>query len=499
MTNAADLPKPSTGVRGIRGRLMRGSSVYLLSSSLLRLLGFAVLTIYARFLTPRDFGIVSIAESASLAIGVVAGLGLESGCRRLYFHYVKDPNALRGYLGTVTSLAAAAGAVCLALAYLVGPWLTPRFLPNSPFPFFPYFALPIFTAIASQVLSCGLVVFQCQERHFAYSGFVALQSLSTTVLTLVLVVWTHHGAAGLLLARALGTALTLLAAARVFPIFRARIHWAYVNETLSISIPLAFHSLMAAGLIVIDRFILQHYRPLSEVGLYSLAYSFGMTLMTLFSASVYRGWAPLFYSLLQKGGESRRTAGKVSGDLLLLMSVLACIGCLLAPYCVHWLFDRRYWPAADIAGVLICAYLFHSAFALFQLPLIQARRSMLVPLVSSVALATNIVLNLAWIPQFGIAGAAYATLAAYAVEAGLAAVVAQRVNRLPFGALRMCLALAVGVIGLAGSRLDLSAMAISVTLGFLLVASAALSYRAYRERRLAGGPTTETRPESRVV
>jgi O-antigen/teichoic acid export membrane protein len=483
MTGAAELMGMAARARGIRGRLLRGSGIYLLTSAVLRLIGFAVLTIYSRYLTPRDFGIVSIAESASLAVGIIAGLGLESGCRRLYFQYAANPEELRSYLATVFRLGAAAGALVLLLAYLAGPWIVSRIVPASPLHFFPYLALPILTAIASQLLSCLLVVFQCQERHFAYSGFVALQSLSTTLFTLALVVWSHHGAAGLLCARALGACLALSAAAVVSsPLLRARTKRIYIQETLRISIPLVFHALMAAGLVVIDRFILQHDRPLSDVGLYSLAYSFGMT-MTLVTGSVYRSWAPLFFALHQKGEEGRTSAGRVGGDLLLLMSLVACAGSLLAPLCVHWLFDSRYWPAAGLVPILICAYLCHSGFAFFQLALIQARRSVLVTAVSGAALAANVALNLAWIPRFGIAGAAFATLAAYGLEVGLAAILAQRVNRLEYGWLRPLLAVLVGALGLASWRFQLSAVSSLIALGLLSMGCAAAAFPVFRARR----------------
>ena len=477
MTSAADLPETSAGARRIRGRLIRGSGIYLLTSTALRLIGFAVLSIYSRFLTPRDFGIVSIAESASLAVGIVAGLGLENAVRRLYFQYSADNTLLRSYLGTVFRLAAAAGAIILAFAYLMGPWIVSRFIQTSPIHFFPYLALPVATAISSQLLSCSLVVFQCQERHLAYSGFVVLQSLSTTLFTLVLVVFTHHGAAGLLFARALGTCLTLIISAIVaIPLLRSPTDSTYIRETLHISIPLMFHALMAAGLVVIDRFILQHYRPLSEVGLYSLAYSFGM-MMTLFSGSIYRGWAPLFYSLHQNGREGRETAGRISGDLMLLMSLLACAGSLLAPFCVRWLFDRRYWPAASIVPILICAYLCHSGFTFFQLSLIQVQRTWLISMASGVALCSNVAFNLAWTPKFGIVGAAFATLAAYGIEVGLAAILAQRANRLPYGWLRPSVALLVGALGLACSRRMLFTVSTSMIVSSILVGCVVLSTR----------------------
>ena len=91
----------------------------------------------------------------------------------------------------------------------------------------------------------------------------------------------------------------------------------------------------------------------------------------------------------------RETAGKISGDLMLLMSLLACAGSLLAPFFVRWLFDRRYWPAASIAPILICVYHCHFGFTFFRLSLIRVLRTLLVSVASGAELCSNVAFNLA--------------------------------------------------------------------------------------------------------
>jgi O-antigen/teichoic acid export membrane protein len=436
----------------IRRRLVRGFSVYALTYFGLRALGFALLVFYSRFLSPHDFGIVSIAESIGAGIGVVAGLALEAGCRRLYFNFAEDTDQLHSYLSTVIRLAATAGIITLITSYSLGPWILRRAFPGWHSGFFPYLALPILTAIVSQLLACRLVIFQCQERLFAFNSFVVLQSFLTTLLTFCLVAWKHEGAAGLLTSRAIGACLTLaIAACGSGQLLRAQCRWTYVRETLQVSLPLVLHGLMALGLVAIDRFILQHYRSLSEVGLYSVAYSIGL-IMTLVTASLNRAWAPLFYSLLRDNDQDRRIAGNIGSELILLLSLIAGAGVLLAPLCIDRFFDVRYWPAAEIAPVLLGAYLCHSLFSIFQLSLIQARRTGLVTLVSGMALLTNIALNFAWIPKYGMIGAAYATLGGYAVELALIAIFAQQVLRLPYGWKRPSLALFAGASATVWTR-----------------------------------------------
>jgi O-antigen/teichoic acid export membrane protein len=482
MNGQAKTEEAASHAGWIRERLARGASVYAATNFGLKALGFVILAIYSRFLTPRDFGIVGIVESVGIAIGILSGLGMESGCRRLYFHFPENSEELSSYFSTVLRLAAGAGIAVLATAFLLGPWITHRIAPGWQASFFPYMALPILTAIASQVLACRLIIFQCQGRYFASSAFVAFQSLLTTLLTLVLVVWMHHGAVGLLVARALGACLTLtVAVCRSGPLLRAQARWVYFRETLQISLPLVLHSMMAMGLIAIDRFILQHYRPLSEVGLYSVAYSIGLVMPTV-TVTLNRAWAPLFYSLQRNGEQGRKIAGDISADLALLLALVASLGALLSPLFIHMFLDRRYWPAASIAPIILGAYLCHALFTLLQLSLIQTRRTGLVTLVSGAALLANILLNFAWIPRYGMTGAAYATLAAYVGELILAAAIAQRAYRLPFGWLRPLLALLAGTISVAWTRFTPPVTATLAFAGLLFAICVAMASITLRTR-----------------
>src|SRR5208282_2034037 len=228
-------------------------------------------------------------------------------------------------------------------------------------------------------------------------------------------------------------------------------------ETLRISLPLVPHGLWAVGLVAIDRFILQHFRPLSEVGLYTLAYNIGM-IMTMITASLSRAWAPLFYSLLLNGENGRRVAGGIFDELVVLLLLIGSAGTLLAPFCIHWLFDSHYWPAARLAPIILGAYLFHSLFVLFQLAVIQAQRTPLVSMVSGIAFFANVALNFAWVPTHGMVGAAYATLAAYFLELLLIAILAHRVLPLPHRYVWPCVAFLVFAAAFACTQLQTAAI-----------------------------------------
>jgi O-antigen/teichoic acid export membrane protein len=490
MTNSANSPEAAPAALSIRRRLARGSGVYGLTTFGLRALGFALLGIYSRYFSPHDYGIVGLAESIGVVIGIVASLALENGSRRLYFQFAGDAARLRSYLGTVLRLAAATSAAALLLSYLLGPVLLSRLAPGWDVGFFPYLALPIFTAVASQLLQCRLAIYQCEERLGAYTGFIILQSLSTTLFTFGLVVWTRHGALGLLAARALGAAVSLLAAIFVsVPYLRIRPHWADLRETLRISLPLVPHGLMVVGLVAADRFILQHYRPLSEVGLYTLACNIGY-IMTLATGALSRAWTPLFFSMLVNGSEGRGSAAAIFDELVVLLLLIASAGVLLAPFCIYGLFNPRYWPAGKLAPILLGAYLCHSLFVLFQIAVIGARRTAAVGAISAVVFLVNVGLSFAWVPRRGMAGEAYATLAAYAVELILIAILAQRVLPLAHRWGWPSLGLAIFSVALAWSQL-VTALLPTLVFAGMLAAACALGLLRYLQRRGADEPPSQ--------
>jgi O-antigen/teichoic acid export membrane protein len=461
--------------QAVARRLARGSGVYAATNLGLKALGFVLLGVYVRFLSPSDYGIVGLAEAVGLLVGIVTGLGLEGGIRRLYFQLADEPDTLQAYVSTILRFSAASSAALVAATTLLGPMAVSWIAPGFGIAFFPYLWLAIVTAAATHVLQCRLMIYQCEERLLAYAAFAAVQAASTAVLTLGLVVWAQRGAAGLLAGRALGVGAVLaLAFALSGSLWRGRWRWSFVRATLRVSLPLVPHGLMAIGLLAADRFILQRYRPMSEVGLYSVAYSIGMV-MPMVTAAVARAWTPLFFSIQRDGAAGKAVAARIFADLVLILAASAAVGALLAQDFVRWFVDDRYAPAGRVAPILLGAYLCHSLFMLFQLSAVQAQRTALVVLVSAVALAANLALNFALVPVHGMYGAAYAALVAYAIEMALMAVIAQRLLPMPYGWFRPSAALAGFAVLLAWTQLTSSTGPWFVLAGAVIAAGTVLA------------------------
>ncbi len=413
----------------LAGRLVRGSVIYGVTNFGLKAANFLLLTVYARYLAPADFGVISLSEIVAAVVAGLCSLGLDGALRRMYFHYVDQPSTLARYVCTVLRFGAVVTFALTGAALVLGPGLLSRIAPQFEVPFYPYIAIAIVTAAASQLVDYRFGLYQSEQRPRAYSAFSATSFALTTVAALIFVVALRWGALGMLAGKCAGAVLSLcVAIALSWRWLRAGWEGKYIREVLPLALPLLPHLLLALGLVAADRFILQHYRPLSEVGLYSLAYTFGM-IMFLATSSLSQAWSPLFYDVARSGEDGRRIIGRMFLGVTMLLVVIASFGSLIAQDFVDVFLDPRYHPAGRVVPWIIGAYLLHAFFSLFQASALQARKTQFIWFVSLTAFSANIGLNLALIPRWGMYGAAWATLAAYAIEALLMFAFAQRVFR----------------------------------------------------------------------
>src|SRR6266567_6632729 len=309
-----DSPAGPTVGRG----LLHGTLVYGATNFGLKGINFGLVVLYTRFLTPADFGTVALAEVIAAIVAAVSSLGLTAAIQPLYFSYVSERTTLHRCISTLLRFGAAATMFFLIISLLGGMLLAPS--TGFRVAFFPYIAMALCTAAALQLVDYRLVLYQSEEKPVSYSMLAAACFLFTAGATVYRVILLRGGAVGLLGGKLTGAMLTLSLA-----VWLGR-RWlnggwqkSFVREALPMSLPLVPHLLLALGLVAADRLILQRYRSMQEVGLYSLSYTLGMV-MFLVTASVAQAWSPVFYRMASQGDAKREMIGRILSAIILLLA-----------------------------------------------------------------------------------------------------------------------------------------------------------------------------------
>src|SRR5437899_8743305 len=115
---AADVRNKGIGPLALR--LARGSLIYVLANFGIKALNFFLFPLYTRFLSPADYGIVSVAETFAAVLMAVLGLGLDAGVCRLYFQYVGDPAQLEACINSLLLFAVMSTVLAVSVVLLLG-------------------------------------------------------------------------------------------------------------------------------------------------------------------------------------------------------------------------------------------------------------------------------------------------------------------------------------------------------------------------------------------
>ena len=208
--------------------------------------------------------------------------------------------------------------------------------------------------------------------------------------------------------------------------------WMYVKNTESVfqwsfdkqvaksllqkSWPLAFSAILVSLYMKIDQVMISSYLGNSELGIYSTVVNLSESWYFIPVATV----AALFPAIMNaKRDDQKRYQIRLQNlyDLMSFLSIgIAVIITFASPVLYRILYTEEYYEGAQILSIHVWAGVFVFLGSASGQYLIAEGYTKLALTRTAVGALINIILNIMWIPVFGIKGAAWATLIAYAVS-----------------------------------------------------------------------------------
>jgi O-antigen/teichoic acid export membrane protein len=382
-----------------------------------------LLPVYVEYLSERDYGVLGLLGAVEVVAKILFRCGLDGSFMRLF--YESDGLAARQRLAsTIFYFLLVFNGVLLAASLVASSWLTGVLFKDAG-------ATNALRLVLLNTFAIGFTfipfhVLRMEGRSGEFSLLAILRSVATIVLRLLLVVGAGLGLMGVVVADVVVTAALLAVLLRQFaPLIRPAFSAAVLRESLSFGLPRVPHAAAQQIMAVGDKFILAAFRPMAEVGMYSMGVSFGLTQKLFLSAFEY-AWAPFYYAAAKERGAAPLFATVTTygvAALALLTAGLSAVARDLLDLMTRGVFV----DAAPIVAWTAVGVFLQGVYLLTSIGLNITKRTGYYPASTMVAAAANIALNYALIPRYGIIGAAWANAASYAVQAGLAFGFSQRV------------------------------------------------------------------------
>lgn len=440
--------------------LANHSLIYLLSRMGPGLLGFLAIALFSRLLDTQQYGLYALVLAVAQLLNAVLFQWLRASLSR-FLPVHEQPRDLLAHLhGAFWWIAGIVGVATPVAFAFVAPLTV---------------ALGAVLTIALAWYELGLEVLRADTRPARYALLTtakALLALAVGVLLVVLGLGGHGVIAGLVIGSLLPT--IVLSWRRWpgprFPSVKA------LRPLLDYGLPLT--GAFALGFVInsSDRLLIAALLDASAVGEYAAGYDLARQSIFLLTMGISLASFPIAVRALKQGGRrAARIELRKSLLLIYLLGIPATVGIsVLAPNISSVMLGSGFQdmgskllPWIAVAALLSGVREFHANRA-FQLA--EQTRGLLAP--TAIAAVANIVLNLILIPRVGVIGAAYATLAAFALSLVLTWWAGHRRFPIPFclrelAAISLCAGgMGIALAPVAGMRGPL-ALVLQVAVGII--------------------------------
>lgn len=449
-------------------KLVKHSGIYALASVTTPLIMLILTPFLAHNLSPVDYGILTIINTA---IGLSAGitqLGLASAFFRAYGYDYTSPEDKRDVVATATAMLCLTTTFVALMVALFAPLLANFLFGRSSLA--NDVTLAGFVVLLQNLMIPALAWLRVEQRPLLYSILSVSNTLVTLLATIVLVGVLRWGVAGAIVANGGGYAFVVLCTLPVI-IFRAgvKIRPDIASSMLAFGLPLVLNFTSFWILQLSDRYLLSLFVSLVETAHYAVAYTLGSALSVVVMGPFALAWPSALFAIAKR--EDAAAIFKVFFRWFSLFLLFAAFGLsLVGTFFLNWLFPVNYHAVASIIPIIAMSIAFYGVYHATLVGVNVKRKTWLISLFSTSAALVNILFNLFLIPRYASSGAAISTLLAYIVLAAVSYAVNQRLYPIPFEVGIFLCALCTGIALYTGSSFLLPVQSAIVTAGLRLAA-----------------------------
>lgn len=408
-------------------RALKDIVIYGAASILTRGMSFLLIPFYTNTLSTEEFGAFDLVLTMAIFANLVVALEVSQSIARFWHD---ETNAQgRAVLASTTLIFSlvmyvAFSAVCLIFSGKLSELL---FTSDN---YEKIFEVGIAYIFFNGIYYLLINQFRWELRSKEYAAVSLIYSLLLLGFTALATLVFNRGLMGVITAQVAASFLgTLLCMGRLRHSFFLTFDYTVLKNLLRFSIPLVPAGLAVFINLYINRFALNHFGSLSDVGLYSLANRIaGIT--TLLLIGVQAAITPLIYQNHAKATTPGEIATLFKG--FATVALFMCLGLsLFSKEIISLISGSDYVASAPLISILAPAILLSQLYV-FAPGMAIAKKTELQLLVTMIAAAVSLIANWVLVPLLGIHGAAFATLLSSITFFGLWLIYSQKLYPVPF-------------------------------------------------------------------
>jgi len=389
-------------------KLVKLGVIYAVGQILSKLISFILLPIYTKQLGMVGFGQLALVDTVLDFITSFTMIGVYSGYIRFYRDYEEQKVRLKN---TALTFAFLMSALNITLALTLG-----KFVSRSIFSIDNSYYILVLVVVRS--IFTQLVVLLMCDYGLNYKAKInvtlnVVNLFLNLVFTVLLVMVLKRGIAGIYESYILSNIILFIYLMIVMDSkYKFEIDRGMLKDMLKFSAGLIPSGIASTVLTLSDRYFLKGYRNVTETGIYSLGYKFGMLIQPLFVSPFSQIFTPYKFSIWKDSDAEEKF-----NVMFLKYHVIGCfimLGiCIYSKPMIILLSTPESVVAYKLVPLIVLSYFLYGKSSFYCLGLQIKNKTYYDGLIMLSAGIINIILNIILISKLGMYGAALATVISY--------------------------------------------------------------------------------------
>lgn len=393
-------------------KLLKGSFIYGIGGILQKFIGLLLLPFFTSVLTPENYGVVALIGLLSVGLAGFFNLGTGNSMGILYFQEKEENKKISVIWTNFILLTFNTTVLCLIFIIFSQEISELVFRTNV---YSKYINLSIIALGITVIYNPFLDYLRMEEMAKKYLIITLANTLIAIIFSIVFVLILQWGLFGFFLASLCSSLVMFLI---IYIFIMRKINFDLNLKLIKPLVKIGFPSIwgLFAFLIIdyADRQMIERFLGLSDLGIYSVGYSFGMLMLILVGA-FGSAWPPFFMSFINKKEEAKEVFAYVLKYFILVFGFFVVLFFIIAKPTIVLMTDIKFFSAYTIVGLVALAYMLKGVYLILLPGIYFERKLKYQSAIEWAAAVVNIGFNLWFIPLYGIVGAAYATVISYCI------------------------------------------------------------------------------------
>ena len=444
------MPEEKKESKGEFRFLLKHSSVYGIGNLLSKAVGFILLPLYTRYLTPTDYGILELIDVTAGMIGIIIGLGVAEAVSRFYYEppTLKERNRVVSTAYWVAAVLTGAGAFIASLFAVPLAGLALDSSKSAPLLLVSFAALAV-----GVVVDVGQLNLRLQYKSVVFNAISILSLVLGVTFNVVFIVAFHWGVMGILLSSLLtriviGLPLTIWTLTRT----GLGLDWGLAKQMVRFGAPLVPSSLASTLVNYSDRYFIKHFASIADAGIWGLANKMGTAIHMLITSPFIMTFLPRRFEIVKRQ-DAPETFARVGEYFFLSITTCGLFVVLFVDEILKLMTTPGFYSAGALVPWIVLSMVLFGMKYHFEFGILYAKKTHHYAVINMATAVLHVALNLIFVRAYGVFGAALAAVGTVTFNTTAVYVAGQRLYAIPFDFGRQFRVAAIAALLFFASRL----------------------------------------------